>query len=201
MDDFNEKDFNEKAFADQFRQSLKDVREAYLKRSETGERAAYIAAIRAISLALWWARIDDEPVVPGDEGKKCSLWFKELANQLKDLDGGIVSAALDCPVRKKGLSSSVWMDRSMAVVQVELLHCQCGMKYEDAARHVISNWAKTDEKLTALKVSEKELLSWLGEFRKGRVADRAAVENYEAIANFSRRLQSSLRKLQQGGKN
>jgi hypothetical protein len=184
---------------DELRQSLKDVREAYLKRSETGERAAYIAAIRAISLALWWVRadgLDDDE--PDNEGKKCSLWFGELANQLKDLDDGIVSAALDCPVRRKGLSSSVWMDRSLAVGLVEWHHHVLGMKYEDAARHVISSWGKTDERRTTLKVSEKELLSWLGEFRKGRVKDRAAIENYEDWINRSRALQQAL---QQGGKN
>jgi hypothetical protein len=156
-------------------QSLEDFCKAYLKRSETGERAAYIAAIRAISVALW-VRIPE----PGPLGERCFLWFEELANQLEDLGDGIVSATLDCPVRKKGLSSSVWMERSTAAGIVEWLHYQHGMKYEAAARHLVSQW-KNSREWTVLKedTSEKDLLSWLGEFRKGRVADPAAVKNYE----------------------
>jgi hypothetical protein len=163
---------------DGLRRSIKDFREACQGRSKTGERAAYVAAIRAISNALW-VRIDREEGDGKADQDDSFLWFEELATQLEDLDVGIVSAVLDCPARRKGLSSKVWMDRSHAVALVLRLHHQRGMKYEAAAAHVASSWNAGPLWTVLNDVSKGDILSWLGEFRKGNVKDRAAVENYE----------------------
>jgi hypothetical protein len=147
--------------------SLNEFREAYLRRAKTGERRAYIEAIRALTGVLMYLEkplnlSDDDPAV---------MWFVDLIRHLEDLDAGIVPPAFRCPVQSKGLSTAEWMERAWAVLAIELLHAT-GMKYLAAAKRAILH-----RQLHG--VSEEELLSWRKEFRKGRVKNREAASVYE----------------------
>jgi hypothetical protein len=150
--------------------SLIEFREAYSRhetsKHETGKRAAYIDAIRALSGILMYL---EEPFGLSD-GDPALMWFVELALHLEDIDAGIIPPLFLSP-RKKGLSTVQWMARERVVSAVELIHAATDMKYALAARRVIRGY-----KLPG--VSEKEVDSWRKEFQKGRVP-REARELYD----------------------
>jgi hypothetical protein len=148
-------------------ESLNEFREAYLRRAKTRERRAYIEAIRALTGVLMFLErplnlSDDDPAL---------LWFFDLVRHLEDLDAGIVPPVFRPLFGAKGLSTAEWMERVWAVCATELLHAT-GMKYPAAAKRAIL-------RRQLHGVSEKELLSWCKEFRKGRVKNREAALVYE----------------------
>jgi hypothetical protein len=149
---------------------LLNVCECYVahgEREKTGERRAYIRALNAMADALNNAiSLYDSKLYNG----KFFMWFDELQQMLADLDSGIVSPVLDCPVRSNALSTSVWMERMAAVTAVEALH-YLGMKFKPAARRVLDG-------MPELKASEKDLLSWRAEFKKGNVNNPSALSIY-----------------------
>jgi len=147
--------------------SLDEFREAYLKRSETGVRAAYIEAIRALLGVLLYL---EEPLNLSDEDP-AYMWLVDLIRHLEDLNVGVVAPVFQCSTwRNKALSTAEWMARERVVTAIELLHAT-GTKYKAAAQHAILGY-----KLHG--VSEKEVLSWCAEFRKGRVKNREAAWLY-----------------------
>ena len=148
-------------------QSLDRFREAYLRRAETGERAAYVEAIGALTGVLLYL---EEPLAVSDE-EPAYMWLVDLCKHLEDLDQGIVPPTLDCAERIKGLPTVEWMKRLWVVNAIELLHAT-GMPLEDAAQQAILGYRLRG-------VSEEEALSWRKEFRKGRVKNREAAECYE----------------------
>jgi hypothetical protein len=148
--------------------SLIEFREAYLKRSETGERAAYIEAIRALLGVLLYL---EEPLNLSDEDP-AYMWLIDLIRYLEDLHVGVVAPVFRAPWGSNALSTAEWMTRQWVVYDVELLHVAKGMKYEAAARRIIRG-----RKLHG--VSEKDVLSWRKEFKKGRVKNREAAQLYE----------------------
>ena len=142
---------------------------AHAEREKTGERRAYIRALNAMADALNNAiSLYNSKLYNG----KFFMWFDELQQMLADLDSGIVSPVLDCPVRSNALPTSLWMERMAAVTAVEALH-YLGMKLKPAARRVLDG-------MPELKASERDLLSWRAEFRKGDVK--------EALINAAMRL-------------
>jgi hypothetical protein len=166
--------------------SLNEFREAYLKRAETGERAAYVEAIRALLGVLLYL---EEPLDLSDEDP-AYMWFGDLISHLEDLNSGIVPPVF-CPGEegRKGLSTAEWLRRAWAVHAIELLHAT-GTKYAAAAKRAIRGYQLHG-------VSEKEALSWCAEFRKGRVKNREAAEVYKdymaAIQGFNaQQLQDSI---------
>jgi hypothetical protein len=154
--------------------SLNEFRKAYLDRAEIGERAAYIEAIRALGGVLLYLQ---EPLRLSDEDP-AYMWFMDLIRNLEDLDAGVVPPVFRCPVGSKALSTVEWMRRVWVVNAIELLHAT-GMKYRAAARRAILAY-----KLHG--ASEKELLSWCAEFRKGRVKNREAAFVYEDLIAWRR---------------
>jgi hypothetical protein len=165
--------------------SLDEFREAYSRRAEIGERAAYVEAIRALTGVLLYL---EDPLNLSDEDP-AFMWFVDLQIHLEDLDSGIVPPMLDCDVRSKGLSTVEWKNRLWAVLDIETLHA-AGMKYKDAAIYAIRG-----QKL--LEVSEKEVLSWCAEFRKGRVKNREAVALYKDARAWLQRNEGDAEELQQ----
>jgi hypothetical protein len=163
---------------------VRTFREAYLRRAETGERAAYVEAIRALTGVLLHL---EEPLTLSDEDPAL-MWFFDLVRHLEDLDQGIVPPMLDCTERIKGLSTAEWMKRVWVVIATEHLHAT-GMKYKVAARQAILG-----HKLHG--VSEQEALSWCAEFRKGRVKNREASWVYQDLMASIRK--SNAQELQQG---
>jgi hypothetical protein len=157
-------DMEEAALKEIGRRMEEEFHEAYLNRAKTktGERAAYISAIHiACGAAERLGVFSDEEID----------WFLLLAEHLKDLELGIVHPVLDCPMRSKALPTSEWHERAGIVNAVELLHAS-GMKYKPAAQRVILH-------MKLQGCSEKQVLSWCAEFKKGRVKNRAATRNYE----------------------
>lgn len=149
--------------------SLIEFREAYLGRAKTGERAAYIEAIRALLGVLLYL---EEPLNLSDEDP-AYIWLVDLIRHLEDLNVGVVAPVFQCSTwRSKALSTAEWVARQWVVYDIELLHLAKGMKYKPAARRVIHGH-KLDE------VSEKEVLSWCKEFQQGRVVNQEAARLYE----------------------
>src|SRR6516164_6644781 len=66
-----------------------EFREAYLRRGETGERAAYIKAIRALLGVL--GLIPEHHGL--SDGEPACMWFFDLTRHLEDLDTGVVPPA------------------------------------------------------------------------------------------------------------
>ena len=148
--------------------SLIEFREAYLKRAETGERAAYIDAIRALLGVLLYL---EDPLNLSDEDP-AYMWLVDLIRDLEDLNVGVVAPVFRCPTwGNKAMSTAQWMARQWIVYDIELLHA-AGMKLEPAARRVIRG-----HKLHG--VSEKQILSWRKEFKKARVVNQEAPRLYE----------------------
>jgi hypothetical protein len=145
--------------------SLDEFREAHLRRAETGERAAYVEAIRALTGVLLHL---EEPLAMSD-AEPAYMWFFDLTRNLEDLDSGVVPPMLDCDERKKGLSTVEWMQRVWVVASIEGLRAT-GMSLKDAAKQVIRD--------RELKEKVKEVLAWRAEFRKGKVPNREAKEIY-----------------------
>jgi len=156
-------------------QSLDRFREAYLRRHETGERAAYVEAIGALTGVLLHL---EEPLAMSDE-EPAYMWLCDLGRHLEDLDSGIVPPTLNCAERIKGLPTVEWMKRLWVVGAIELLHAT-GMTLEVAARQAILGYQLQE-------VSEEEALSWRKEFRKGHVKNREAAECYEEYVATIRR--------------
>jgi hypothetical protein len=154
--------------------SLNEFRKAYLDRAEIGERAAYIEAIRALGGVLLFL---EEPLSLSD-ADPAYLWFMNMTTNLEDLDAGVVPPVFRCPVGSKGLSTVEWMRRVWVVTAIEQLHAT-GMKRRAAARRAILAY-----KLHG--ASEKEVLSWCAEFRKGRVKNREAALVYGDVMAWVR---------------
>jgi hypothetical protein len=150
------------------REYLDSFREAYLRRAEIGERAAYIRAIQALCGLLMWLPSpfhlsDDDPALN---------WLEELSTHLGDLDSSLVSPVFQwAGERVSGVSTAEWAGRHWIVHDVETLHA-AGMKYEAAAKRVIAG-----RRLHG--VSEANVLSWCKQFRRGEVKNRRVRAQYE----------------------
>src|SRR6516225_3245960 len=130
-----------------------EFREAYLRRGETGERAAYIKAIRALLGVL--GLIPEHHGL--SDGEPACMWFFDLTRHLEDLDTGVVPPAFRVrDVQRSALSTVEWTWRRDVVVAIEMVQ-KGGMTYRDAARRAIRGF-----KLRG--VSEKEVNSWRKEF-------------------------------------
>jgi hypothetical protein len=81
--------------------SLNEFRQAYLRRDKTGERAAYIEAIRALTGVLMYL---EEPLNLSDDDPPV-MWFFDLTRELEDLNACVVSPVFRCPVRSRALST------------------------------------------------------------------------------------------------
>jgi hypothetical protein len=145
---------------------------AYMDRAKTGERKAYIKAIGEISDALFYALalIGDEAEERAYDHMRCLEWFLDLAQQLEDLNNGTVSATLHC-VRSNMLGTDEWMWRLEAVTAVEVMR-RAAMTDKAAARRAIAKWPELRG------TSEKRVLFWCAEFRKGRVKNARASAGY-----------------------
>jgi hypothetical protein len=145
---------------------------AYMDRAKTGERKAYIKAIEEVGQALFFALvlIGDEAEARACDHMRCFDWFTDLAPQLEDLNSGTVSATLRC-VRSNMLGTDEWMRRLGAVTAVEVMR-HAGKTDKAAARRTIAKMPELQG------TSEKEVLSWCAEFRKGRVKNARAREGY-----------------------
>jgi hypothetical protein len=161
----------EAGFNELFKEDINAILEAYANRAKTGEQAAYIEAVGAAlhAFLLYWGRwcYEQSRTCPPGEA---SDWLENFASHLADLESGAVHPAFET-VRSKTLLTSQWLERFHAVWRVELFHA-AGIKYRAAARRVIS--------ISELRgCSEKDVLSWCAEFRKGRVKNRIAAKLYK----------------------
>jgi hypothetical protein len=128
--------------------------------------------IQGVGQALFFALvlIDDEAEARACDHMRCFDWFADLAQQLEDLNSGTVSATLRC-TRSKMLGTDEWMRRVGAVTAVEVMR-RAGKTDKAAARRAIAKMPELQG------TSEKEVLFWCAEFRKGRVKNAAAREQY-----------------------
>jgi hypothetical protein len=154
-------------------ESLDRFYKAHKDRAKTGDRKAYITAIRNVEQALFFALVllgdDVDPRDPCPH-LRCFEWFGDLAQQLEDLNGGTVSPTFRC-VRSKMLGTDEWMRRIGAVTAVEVMR-RARMTDKAAAKRAIANMPELQG------TTEKEVLSWCAEFRKGRVKNARAREWY-----------------------
>jgi hypothetical protein len=165
-------------------QSLDRFREAYLRRVETGERAAYVEAIYALTGVL--SNLEESLAM--SDAEPAYMWLCDLCRHLEDLDSGVVPPTLDCAERIKGLPTVEWMKRMWVVTAIEHLHAT-GVKYKTAAERAILGYQLQG-------VSEQEALSWCKEFRKGHVKNREAAWLYQDSMAWIRT--RSAQELQQG---
>jgi len=125
---------------------------AYSERGKKGERAAYIEALGVL--------ITGKRDFMHRYGLKndCDTWFKDLEEMLRDLDDGIVSPLLDCQARSNALPSTTWLERTAAVLAIEVL-CLLDVKVSAAAQRVI-------DAMPGLGASEGDILSWRAHSRR-----------------------------------
>jgi hypothetical protein len=140
--------------------SLHELHTAYLGRGKTGERAAYIGALKVLHYAM-----SEFAATYGCANDECFTWFGGLWRMLEDLNDGIISPVLDCPVRSNAFPTNIWLERVAAVIAVEAL-CLLDMKFSAAARRVITTMP--------LDASENDIRSWRAEFKKDKVKNRLA---------------------------
>jgi hypothetical protein len=145
--------------------SLDTFYTGYLDRGKTGERAAYIEALEVLHFAMSeFARLY------GCANDECFHWFKGLQQMLEDLNDGVISPVLDCPVQSKAYPTNIWLERLAAVIAVEAL-CLLGQRPSAAAQRVITTMP--------LDASENDISSWRAAFKKDEVKNRVARPIYQ----------------------
>jgi hypothetical protein len=143
------------------------ILKAYQNRAKTGERAAYIEALLGVLhvFGLYSGKYHFKALP-----HEVHDWLEDFVTHLEDLNSSVVHPMFDTG-GSAGLLTSEWLKRCDVVTTTELFRA-AGMKRESAARHAI-----LFQKLEGY--SEKDVLSWCAEFRKGRVKNRRAAEIYE----------------------
>jgi hypothetical protein len=130
------------------------------------------AYIDAISVILCARPNDDDPIMDD-----IANWLWDLNRDLRDLEMGIVAPALRCETGSNMRSTNEWEERVSSVALTEELRL-LGHTYQEAARlpaNLHNMFSMPDELVT-----EKDIIGWCREFRKGRVKNRRAVQNYDA---------------------
>jgi hypothetical protein len=158
-------------------QAFDVIREAYHNRAKTGERTAYIKALRGVLqiFGLYSGKYHLYALHPDTDE-----WLDDFVTHLNDLNASVVHPIFRT-VRSKALPTTQWMKRGSVVCVTELFHA-ADMEYKDAAQHAILFHDYNGI------VSEEEVLSWRKEFERGRVKNRKATETYK---RHMERLQNS----------